>query len=201
MSVDKIRTKILSDARAEVGRIEAEIAGKVQEIEARGREQIEAIEREGREEAQRRSQDRLRKDIATAELELRKALLAQKQALIQRIFDRALARMIKLKGEEYQRFLYDLLLKTVETGDEEVIFSAGDELKQREKLLAEANRRLADEGKKGQLQLGKQDRDFRGGFILRKGKKEINCSMDALFNTVRDELEPSVAKILFSQSS
>lgn len=198
MSVDKITAKILSDAQAEVRRIEAEIAEKVKKIQAEQRERVEIVEKEAEEEGRWRAEDRQKKDIATAELELRKALLAKKQELIQGVFDRALKRLANLKGEEYERFIAELLLKVVEVGDEEVIFSSGYGHKIEDKLLEEVNRQLTKEGKRGNLRRIKEDRDFLGGFILRRGKREINCSLKSLFSTVREELEPIVAEILFS---
>jgi V/A-type H+-transporting ATPase subunit E len=198
MSVEKITEKILSDAQAEVQRIQAEIAKKAEKIQNEGREQAAVIGKEAEEEAKRRAQDQKSKDIATAELELRKALLAQKQELIQQVFDKALKHLANLKGQEYQRFVTELLLKVVEVGDEEVVFSSSDGHKIGEKLLEEVNGRLAKEGRKGSLRIVREDRDLQGGFILRRGKMEVNCSLQALFNTVREELEPQVSKILFS---
>jgi V/A-type H+-transporting ATPase subunit E len=198
MSVDKIKAKILSDARAEAEKIEQEIAGQVRQIEAQQKEAVAVIEKETQKEAKRRAEDRLKKDIATAELELRKNLLAEKQALIQKIFDQAMEHLAKFKGEEYEKFLLELLLKTVERGDEQVIFSTIDEHKVKDQFLEKVNSRLIEQGKKGELRLVREERDLRGGFILRLGKREVNCSLGALFHTVREELEPGVAKILFS---
>lgn len=198
MSVDKITEKILSDAQAEVKGIQTEIAKKTEKILAEGREQAAALEKEAEEEAKRRAEDQKGKDIATAELELRKALLAQKQGLIQQVFDQALKRMANLKGQEYQRFITKLLLNVVEVGDEQVVFSGSGDHEIGEKLLEEVNARLAKEGRKGNLRIVREDRDLQGGFILRRGKMEVNCSLKALFNTVREELEPQVSGILFS---
>ncbi|MFC1683231.1 V-type ATP synthase subunit E [Candidatus Zixiibacteriota bacterium] len=198
MSVDKIKAKILADARAEAKKVEDQISGQVRQIEAQQKEQVEVIEKQVQLEAKQRAEDRFKKDIATAELELRKTLLAEKQALIQKIFDQALKRLTKLTGEKYEKFLLELLLKTVETGDEQLIFSTADEHKVKDQFLEKANRLLTEQGKKGELRLVREERDLRGGFILRRGKKEVNCSLGALFSTVREELEPGVAKILFS---
>ncbi|KPL18989.1 MAG: hypothetical protein AMJ92_05325 [candidate division Zixibacteria bacterium SM23_81] len=198
MSVETITEKILSDAQAEVLRIEAQVAERAKKVEAEQREQAKAIEKEAEEEAKRRAQDRRKKDIATAELELRKALLDQKQRLIQQVFDKALKRLTDLKGEKYERFILELLMKVVEVGDEEVIFSDTDDRKIGEKLLEEANNRLVKAGKKGGLRIVKENRDFQGGFILRRGKMEVNCSLNSLFESVREELEPQVAEVLFS---
>jgi V/A-type H+-transporting ATPase subunit E len=103
-----------------------------------------------------------------------------------------------LKGEKYERFVLELLMKVVEVGDEEVIFSNADGHKISEKLLEEANSQLVKAGKAGALRLVKEDRDLQGGFILRRGKTEVNCSLNSLFDSVREELELQVAKALFS---
>jgi len=198
MSVDAITKKIISDAQAEVQRIKAEVAKKVGKIQADEQQRVAAIEKEAQEEAGRRSADRKKKDLATAELDLRKAFLAQKQDLIQQVFDKALKRLVALRGEQYRRFIAELLLRAVEVGDEQVIFSSSDSHKVGEEVLEEINARLAKEGKKGGLRLVKEDRDLQGGFILRRGKMEVNCSLQALFSTVREDLEPEVSEILFS---
>lgn len=198
MSVETIKEKILSDARAEVLRIEEEVAEKVEKLKAEQRERAGAIEKEAAGEARRRAEDRHKKDIATAELELRKALLAEKQKLIQQVFDQALRRLADLKGEKHERFIINLLMKVVEVGDEEVIFSKAERNKTGEKLLDEVNRRLIKAGKKGELRFINEDRDLHRGFILRRGKMEVNCSLKSLFDSIREELEPEVAEVLFS---
>ena len=198
MSVDKIKAKILSDAQAEVQKIEAEIAQKVKKIQAEQGESVAAINKEAEEEGRWRAKDRLKKDLASAELELRKDLLEQKQKLIQKVFDKTLKHLARLKGEQYEKLIADLLLKTVQVGDEQVIFFSGDGHKLRDEFLEEVNSRLVKEGKKGALRLIREDRDMLGGFVLRRGKREVNCSIKALISTVREDLEPVVAKILFS---
>jgi V/A-type H+-transporting ATPase subunit E len=199
MAVEKIRLKIMADAQAEVRAIEDEFAERLREIQADRDEQIEAIEKQAQEEARRRAEDRQKKDIATAELDMRKALLDEKQKLIQKVFDQALRRLVQMKGEEHQRFIVDLLLKTVEVGDEEVIVSSAEEHKLVAELLPKVNDKLLKDKKKGELRLVQEDRELLGGFILRRGKREVNCSLSALFNTIREEVEPEVAKALFSK--
>lgn len=198
MSVETITAKILSDAKAEASRIDAEIAEKVKKIQAEQGAQIKAIDKKAQEEGQRRGEDRHKKDIATAELELRKSLLAQKQELIETVFDQAFKRLAGLRGEEYEQFIAGLLLKVVEVGDEEVVVSGKGSPKMGKKLLHEVNAQLAKAGKKGQLRMVEENRELQGGFVLRRGKMEVNCSLNSLFSTIREELEPRVAEILFS---
>jgi V/A-type H+-transporting ATPase subunit E len=198
MSVDKIKEKILSDAREQAQKIEAQAAEKIRQIERERDERVKAIEKAAMEEGTRRAEDRNRKDIATAELELRKGILAEKQKLIQDVFDDAFDHQIKMKGEKYRDFLSDLLMKTVETGQEEVIFSKDDAHHIGQSFIDQVNQRLKKEGQKGELRLVEEERQMQGGFILRQGKREVNCSLAALFGNRREEWEPRVAEILFS---
>jgi len=198
VSVDKITEKILSDAKAEVKRIETEATRRVREIQSEGQEKVRAIESAARQEGERRAQDRQKRDIATAELELRKAALAEKQRLIQKVFEDAFQRLAKTRGEEYRDFLSELLMRTVESGDEEVILSKEDAQRLGQAFLKEINGRLKEKGRQGELRLVEHGRDIQGGFILRQGKRETNCSLAALFSAVREELEPRVAEVLFS---
>jgi V/A-type H+-transporting ATPase subunit E len=200
MSVEKITEKILSDAGVQAKGTESEFAAQVEQIQDRRDAQVKEITDQAREEARRRAEDRFNKDIATAELELRKAVLASKQELIQKVFDRARERLLKMKGKARRDFLLELLLKTVETGDEEIILSKVEEDLIDGRFLQEANRQLSAGGRKGQLRLAEERRDLPGGFVLRRGKQEINCSLAALIHAVRQELEPRVAELLFSES-
>jgi V/A-type H+-transporting ATPase subunit E len=89
-------------------------------------------------------------------------------------------------------------MKSVQSGEEEVIFSKEDAGSVGKALLEEINQRLKKENRPGALLLADEDREIQGGFILRRGKREVNCTLTALFATVREELEPRVAEILFS---
>ncbi len=200
MSVEKITEKILSDAEEQAGRIEKEFAGRIEQIRRRRDQQVEQIRSDAQEEARRRAEDRFQKDIATAELELRKEILARKQEFIGTVFDRAREGLMEMKGPARREFLFQLLLRSVESGDEEVIVSSQDESLIDDKFLEQANKKLEGDGGKGHLQLSEERRDLPGGFILRRGKQEINCSLGALIHSIRRELEPDVAGHLFPES-
>jgi len=200
MSVEKITEKILSDAAEEAGRIEREFADQIEQVRERRDRQVEEIRSQAKEEARRRAQDRFQKDIATAELELRKEVLARKQELIRKVFDQARERLLEMKGGARREFFLQLLLRTVESGDEEVIVSRQDQALIDDTFLEQANKQLEGVGKKGRLRLSEAGRDLPGGFVLRQGKQETNCSLGALIHSIRQELEPEVAGRLFPES-
>jgi V/A-type H+-transporting ATPase subunit E len=200
MSVEKITEKILSDAEEQAGQIEREFAGRIRQIRDRRDRQVKEIQSQAQEEARSRAEDRFQKDIATAELELRKEILASKQDLIRQVFDRAREELLEMKGEGRRKFLLQILLRSVESGDEEVVVSPKDKELIDARFLQQANRQLEQDGKKGRLKLSRERRDLPGGFVLRRAKQEINCSLSALIHSVRQELEPKVAGQLFPDS-
>jgi V/A-type H+-transporting ATPase subunit E len=200
MSIEKITQKILSDAEEQVRQIESEFEAQAKEIQESTDRQVKEVQNQAQERAQQWAQDRFNREIATAELELRKAVLAHKQELIEAVFEGASERLLEMKGQTRRDFLLELLLKNVETGDEEVIISPTEEAFIDDQFIEEANRRLQEQNQGGRLRLAQERRDLPGGFILRRDKQEVNCSLGALIHSIRQELEPRVAEALFSES-
>jgi V/A-type H+-transporting ATPase subunit E len=91
-----------------------------------------------------------------------------------------------------------MLLAGAETGEEEVVISAKDRQRIDRGLIDSVNRELQKQGKKGSLTLANDEASITGGFILRRGKVEIDSSFTSLIKSQKDELEIKVADILFS---
>lgn len=197
MSVDKIVEKIIGDAEAEARRIEAEASRKVEEIEERAAGEIRRVEEEAEKRAEVEAREQCRRLVSAAQLELRKGVLTEKQNLISQAFERALKRLVELKKDGYQKVVRVLLLKAVEGGDEEIIVCSKDRDRVSPEFLAEVNAEFSARGKKGDLKLSEENRDLAGGFVLRKGRRETNCSFESILASVREELEPKVAEMLF----
>jgi V/A-type H+-transporting ATPase subunit E len=102
-----------------------------------------------------------------------------------------------MQPEEYKELMTGLLIAAAESSDEEVVVAESDKDKISAELLEKVNQKLRVGGKKGKLTLSAENRNIPGGFVLRKGRKEINCSLQTIFATGRIELESEVAVILF----
>ncbi len=85
------------------------------------------------------------------------------------------------------------------TGDEEVIIVSGDKKRIDKELLAEVNKSLVKDGRKGNLTLASETRDIQGGFILRSGGIEINSSLSALVDSIREEMGIKVLQTLLGE--
>ena len=199
MPVEKIVERILQEAEEEAQKIEQEAQAEIDRIRAGEADQIKDIEEEASTRAEEAAREERRRRLSAADLELRKRLLTEKQGLIDQVFDRAMGKLVDMDAEAYREQIQHLLLAAVDVGDEEVIISSRDEDRITQKLLDRANEVLASQGRKGELKLSEERRDLAGGFALRRGRRETNCSLESLFASGRDVLEPLVAEQLFSE--
>jgi len=195
MAEERVSKKIREDAQKRAEEIREEAKRRAKEIEERAKVEARRIEEEAKAEALEASGKESERLIALERLEIRKSLLAAKRSLVDEAFERAVSWLNSLKKEEYRRFVKKLLLKAIETGDEEVIVSPEENRTDR-KFLHAVSQELDDGGK---LKLSQEKREMRGGFILKRGRVEVKATFDSLVNELRDELEMEVAKLLFSR--
>jgi len=197
MALEDIIKKILRDAKQQADEIKQQAQEEARRIleEARNkadrmREQMLAI-------AQRHAQQEEDRILTLAKLELRKRVLQEKQTRINEAFERARTRLLNMNKEDYKEFIKRLLTAAVETGDEEVIAPPQYREILTPQFLKEVNRALGKGS--GSLRLSPETRNISGGIILRQGRREVNCSLEALFKIAREEMEPEIARILFQE--
>lgn len=135
--------------------------------------------------------------LSMAELEMRNDILFAKQDIIDKVFAEAVVRLNGMQKERYQDLIETMLMASVETGDEEVLFSKAGLEKLSPDFIEKMNQELAGQGKQGKLTVSTETPNIDGGFIIRNKGVEINNSFAALVNVYRDELETEVAAVLF----
>jgi len=129
-------------------------------------------------------------------MNIAKEHLAEKNKILDEVFDQARQQLQSLPDEQYRRLVTNLILEAVETGDEEVIIDK-EEKRIDAALIDQVNSKLASD-RKGNLKLSEDKMPLGGGFILRRGKVKTNVSFDVLLSRARKELEIELAKELFS---
>ena len=197
MQADKVVEKILSEANAEADKIKAEAQAKADKARAEVQSELEKYNSETAILAKAAGEDRLARMLATARMETRKLTLGKKVELIDEVFDEALQQVLAMDESEYQALMSEWLTKAVETGDEEVIIGE-NETKITHDFIKQMNRELGS-GYKGNLALSSDKADIAGGFILRRGKIQVNVSLEVLFSQVRENLEMELTQKLFGQ--
>jgi len=194
---DRIIQRVLDDAQARAESIKAEASEKANAIESEAREKANRRKEQILEQAHKSAAEQKSRIIGVAQLEARKKLLAAKQEMIGEAFQKALGELSGLDDREYLSVIRALLLEMSDTGTETVIFNERDKERITEDFWKDVNNSLADQGKKGELELSEETRPIKGGFILQRGGLEMNCSFESLLETKRDELEYEVAELLF----
>lgn len=200
MTIHRIRQKILADADAEARSIAAEAERTIEAIEAETAKTVTEIEKKAQDEAANQAKEQKRRMISRAHAEMRKELLEEKQHLIDQAFQKVLHSVIEMDDSKYSALMKRLLSESVEGGDEEVIVAAQERGRNWTETISEANKELSAKGLKGALTLSQETRSMAGGFVLRKGKKEVNCDLELLVESLREELEAEVARVLLSEA-
>jgi V/A-type H+-transporting ATPase subunit E len=197
VALSEIVAKISGDARAEAQALIAQAEAQAQQYISRAQAEIEAQCRQllsqGEQQAARRKKQRLQ----IASLEVRKQILAQKQALITQVFDQALQELERLDDKKYASIINNMLANYPLVGDEEIIVSDTDRRRLGEGFIAQLNQRLKSQGKKGGCKWFEEQRPLKGGVIIRRGKIEANCSFESLLKSQQEDLEQKIARILF----
>ncbi len=198
MPLDKIVEKIKGDAQAEANALTAEAQAAAKKYTNQAKVELEAqckqLLAEGKEQASREKQQQLQ--IAT--LDIRKQVLAEKQALIAKVFEQALQELQQLDKEKYTSILKNMLTKYPLEGDEEIIVSKSDRQRLGDGFITQLNQELKKQKKKGSCKWAEEQRPLKGGFIIRRGKIEANYSFESLLKSQQEELEQEVAQILFA---
>lgn len=196
--IEKITARLIRDAQAEVDIIKAEAnaqcAAVLAEYEAKAAEEYEKRIAKGEADCAVRSE----RMAATADMEQRKALLAFKQEMVSEAFEKAAEAVATLPREKYIEFFASLAADAAISGKEKLLFSENDKADTGAEIVSAANALLAAKGKNAEMSLAEETVEVSGGFIMRSGNIEVNCTAETLVQLTRSSLSSQVAEILFS---
>lgn len=191
-----------------IGRIESDTRSQIDALGARTDEQVKSIT-EGYERVaqqayfttcsngKRAAETQLSRMASADSLAAKKALLAEKQQLLDQTFGRALDKLCALPEQQQLDLLVKLAVEGSTTGREELVFSAPDRARYGKKVVIAANEALEKAGKTACLTLSELSRDIRGGLYVKNGNIENNCSFEMILRLLREQLAAETAKLLF----
>lgn len=196
MNADAILKRIEQDARQAADATLNEAKVRAEAVKASFEQKIAKADQDALKRAKEDAvamDDRMQR---MAELDARKALLAEKRAVLNEAFAAALKKLQQMPAAKAKQFGIRMLLEAAR-GDEIIV---ADEKSAwcDEAFVAEANKALAAAGKKDALKLSAEKKALGGGFLLLHEGMEINCSFPAALEARRPELEAEVAQLLFS---
>jgi V/A-type H+-transporting ATPase subunit E len=153
--IERIKQKILQEAQNEKEKIIDEAKREVEAILQQGKIKCKEVEEQAVEKAEKQAEEERRKIISIARLEERKRLLDAKQKMIDQVFKKVEQDMASLDADVYNKLIYNMLIESAITGDEEVIICEKDSDKITPELLSQVNKALKEQGKAGELKLAK----------------------------------------------
>jgi V/A-type H+-transporting ATPase subunit E len=189
MSVEGIVDRIIADAEEEAKNIMHDAETEAEAIREKGKREAEQYyERQKSllDEKYRREKERA---ILNKRLEERKNMLLARQKWMERAFHDAYRGLVDQPLEEYGKLLVTLVKAVSLTKDEEIIFGKKGDSAFFSRIVDQLNKKGASHS------VSKMKRDFPWGVILKKGKVEINMSIDSLFKYKRTDLEQKAWEI------
>lgn len=190
---EKIIAHIQADAKAQADAILAQT--ELQCAEIRKSYEAKAKERYGEKIRQgvKTCQDNIDSVERINQMEARKAILALKQDMVSKSFEKACEMLVQLPKDKYIALLAKLAAQASVTGDEEIVLNAKDRTAVGTAVTERANALLSG----GKLSLSADTGDFAGGLILKRGNIEANCTIELLVELCRGEMSAQLAKVLF----
>ncbi len=196
-----IKERIIEDAEKEANRIIEDAQKKAADIIADKEREAEEKRQATLKKSEVLGEEQRRKMLSAANMDIRKHELSVKLKLIDETFEHVLEDVRNMSDDEYEELLLNMLLGSSLKGTEQVVFPRESGRISRHKIIKQLNRRLKAEGKPGKIEVATDAGDFEFGFIIRSGGVEMNNSLEAILNTMREEIEPEVAAILFEEES
>lgn len=188
----KIIDKILSDAKHDAGEMLSEALKKAEALVAAKQAEADAEYDLSVEEARKAGEEVVRRRLTVADLEVKKLLLSAKKQAVDEAFEESLKKLLALPKEEYAALVGSMIASAADDGDV-VVISENDK-----NVLTKAvfDKISAKIGKK--LTLSDTFGNFRGGVMLLGKGVDKNLTFESELALLRDEVEPEVAKIMFS---
>lgn len=195
--IEKITRRIDADEQAVIDSLLAAAKEQAAQIDARFQAQADAETADLRARNERNAAQHEERLVGVTELEARKSALTMRGEMVDRAFALALKKLCTLPNEQYTKIISGMLVKAAPDGKGTVLFSDKDRARIGERAVAEANRLL---GSSGALTLSKETRPLQGGFVLVRGKVEVNCEFETLIRLAKSEMAGEIAKSLFPEN-
>jgi len=193
--LEKIIQQIESDAEAQarqtIGDAKIEAEKMIAEAEAEGKRLSDEIIAKGEEDRE----SLMARHVSADSLEGRKSLLLMKQKLIWETISEAQENLLAMSAADYFGVLKQMILRCALPKEGVVFLNEEDGKRKPEAFENEINEALSKTG--GKISISEESRRINGGFVLSYGGVEENCSMEALFESVRERLQDIAQEILF----
>lgn len=192
--LDKILAEIRDEAAAEAKQAVDMAKAEAEKIAAKAKEDSRAQTDRILATAEQEVADIERSRESALALQCRQRTLAQKQMLLGETLQKAQAVIKDLPQDVYFDLLVRLAKNAAQPGAGVMLLNAAD----RKRVPADFAKKLADVLPQGaSLAIADDACDIDGGFVLKYGDVEENCSVEAMFNARGDEFSDLIRDTLF----
>lgn len=194
--LEKITDQIQEEAKASAARRLEAAQKEADAVLAEAKDACAALEAEAAEKNAAMKANYESRVKSSAEQQRRTALLRAKQEIIAEVIEEA---YVTLKEKDVQSYFLTMekILKTYALAEDGEIYFSSEDLA---RMPADFEKKIkaAAKEKGGSLVLKKEPKAIADGFVLVYGGVEENCTLKALFDAKRDQLQDKVNAILFS---
>lgn len=187
--LDNILKEIKNDSDGAVKKILDEAKEKADLIIAEATKKGETLASDIKAEASKKAEMIISRAEAAAELSGKRAVLKEKQSIIGEYINAAKAKLDSLEGDEYFSVLKDIIEKNANGKKGEIILSKTDKAT----LTADFKKFLDEKG----LSISDADTGSLKGCVIDYGSIEENCTFDAMFDSLMEELSDKTMMFLF----
>ncbi len=194
--LEKMKNQILATANAQAEEILAEANRQAEEIQAQAEQEAEQITA-GIQKKSASDVENYGKRVQSAnDLYARTETLKCKQEMIASVIEKAYEKVCGMEPNAYFAMLEKMVEKHALPQDGEICFSEKDLAS----LPADYESRIAQAAQKagGALTLSKESRNIESGFVLVYGGVEENCTIRAMFDAKKEEMQDTVNQLLFA---
>ena len=187
MGVEKISQKIISDAEAEAKEIIKKAKAEAKQRLKEAEEFTKKHNKQHRIAIEKAIEQEKMQHIAGVNLDIKKEILGAKRAMIDKIIDDTLTSITETP--EYKNFLIKMIDMAIEN-DAEIILNKED-LKKNKTLIEK-------ELKKKNIKAKVSDKtiNIKGGFIVKKGKITVDCTIDSIVTAKHDEILMKINRLI-----
>lgn len=194
--LEKIAEQIRMQARQEADAVIQAAQQEAEALVAKARETGEKEAAQLLEQAEIARENERARALAAAEADERRSMLHEKQRRIAQVIEEALKKLETLPDDEYFALMLHLVEQYCLPEAGELVFSETD----RQRMPADFPVQLQNIAQKcgGTLQVSAQTRPLSNGFVLIYGGIEQNCTLRALIDAKREQLQDLVNRVLFT---
>jgi len=195
--IENLQNRIIKDNEDRAMQIENDARAKAEDIINQAKKKAEEIMNNMKAKAEKDGKERKDRLMSRAQLDARNEILFAKQESIDNTLNHVANKINQMDDKQYFEFIEKIILNSVETGEEEIVFSKKDKARIAPSFMTEVNSKLNAMGKKGLIKISDETREIGSGFILTHGGLEINCSIESQIRLLRDSLEGEISNLLF----